>query len=121
MEGQKELLIWTLLSVFFGGAGASVASIRKSVSVGQSLIAISVSCIFSAASPFCLTASGVNMAWSVIISATLGILIFGFLALADKTEKQIPNVDVTGLLPGCLADKLKPKPPSEPPTDGAAK
>jgi ABC-type amino acid transport substrate-binding protein len=110
MDNQKELLISVLISAFFGGLTASLAAIRKSISVSQALVAVSIAVVFSSAAPFALMAWGMHWGFSVPISAFLGLLIFGFLALVDKTEKQIPSIDPTGLLPAWVRDKLKTKP-----------
>ena len=112
MDDQKEILLPVLLSVFFGGSAAGAAAIRKDISVGQALIAVATACIVSASFPFALMAFGLHWGLSMISSAILGLLIFGCLALVDKTEKKIPDLDVPSMLPSCIADKFKPKPPN---------
>jgi hypothetical protein len=109
MDNQKELLISVLISAFFGGATASLAAIRKSISVGQALVAVLIAVVCSAAAPFALMAWGMHWGMSVPIAAILGLLIFGFLTLVDNTEKKIPGIDPTVLLPSWVADKLRAK------------
>lgn len=118
MNDHKELLIPMLISAFFGGSTASLAAIKKNVSVGQALIAVAISSIVTSSFPWALHAAGWHWGYSALCGALFGLVIFGFLAKVDKTEKEMPDWDLTKVIPrfgGKPPANTNPKPPDQEP------
>lgn len=122
MDEQKELLIPMLLSAFFGGSTASLAAVKRKVSVGQALIAVGFSSILSASLPWALMACGLHWGLSALLGAIIGLVIFGLLATADKVSDDLPKTDWIKYIPiprfpPATPGPQAPQPPQPPKND----